>query len=115
MTKSRVTPAADERTRKCRSSASVRRIRDMESRISAIAQTLSTPHPHGMPNSLASFAIHVDDVKRARKFYESVFSWKFEPWGPPDFYLIHTGTAEKPGIQGLMHKRTEPAAPGGLN
>jgi len=68
-----------------------------------------------MPNSLASFAIHVDDVKRARRFYETVFGWTFEPWGPPDFYLIHTGTEEKPGIQGLMHKRMEPSTGGGLN
>lgn len=68
-----------------------------------------------MPNPLASFAIHVDDVQRARKFYESVFGWKFEPWGPPDFYLIHTGSADKTGIQGLMHKRAEAVAPGGLN
>ena len=61
-----------------------------------------------MPNNLASFAIHVDDVDRARGFYEAVFGWEFEPWGPPGFYLIHTGTADDPGIQGLLHARSEP-------
>ncbi|MEZ4455298.1 MAG: VOC family protein [Gemmatimonadales bacterium] len=68
-----------------------------------------------MPNNLASFAIHVDDVTRARQFYEAVFGWQFEPWGPPDFYLIHTGDDRSPGVQGLMHKRMEPRGAGGPN
>jgi len=68
-----------------------------------------------MPNNLASFAIHVDDVDRARRFYEAVFGWVFEPWGPPGFYLIHTGDEADPGIQGLMHKRMVPRTGGGLN
>ncbi len=68
-----------------------------------------------MPNNLASFAIHVDDVDRARAFYEAVFGWAFEPWGPPGFYLIHTGDDASPGIQGLMHKRQTPRSGIGLN
>jgi predicted enzyme related to lactoylglutathione lyase len=68
-----------------------------------------------MANNLASFAIHVDDVDRARRFYEAVFGWVFEPWGPPGFYLIHTGDDADPGIQGLMHKRQVPRTGGGLN
>jgi uncharacterized protein len=68
-----------------------------------------------MPNNLASFAIHVDDVDRARRFYEAVFGWVFEPWGPPGFYLIHTGDEADPGIQGLMHKRMVPRTGAGLN
>ena len=68
-----------------------------------------------MPNNLASFAIHVDDVDRARAFYEKVFDWTFEPWGPPGFYLIHTGDEASPGVQGLMHKRQEPRTSTGLN
>ena len=44
-----------------------------------------------MPNNLSFFAINADDVPRARTFYEAVFGWGFEPWGPPDFYLIETG------------------------
>ncbi|MBM3771197.1 MAG: VOC family protein [Acidimicrobiia bacterium] len=68
-----------------------------------------------MPNNLASFAIHADDIQRCRRFYEAVFGWTFEPWGPPDFYLIHTGPPEHPGIQGLMHKRQEPRGTGGPN
>jgi predicted enzyme related to lactoylglutathione lyase len=68
-----------------------------------------------MPANLASFAIHVDDVDRARRFYEAVFGWEFEPWGPPGFYLIHTGDEASPGIQGLMHKRQVPRTGAGLN
>jgi hypothetical protein len=68
-----------------------------------------------MPANLASFAIHVDDVDRARAFYEAVFGWKFEPWGPPGFYLIHTGDQDSPGIQGLMHRRQQPCTGEGLN
>lgn len=67
-----------------------------------------------MPSNLASFAIHVDDVDRARAFYEAVFGWEFEPWGPPGFYLIHTGDEASPGIQGLMHQRQEPRTGSGL-
>ncbi len=68
-----------------------------------------------MPSNLSSFAIHVDDVNRARAFYEAVFGWSFEPWGPPGFYLIHTGDEASPGIQGLMHARQEPRTGTGLN
>lgn len=68
-----------------------------------------------MVSNLASFSIHVDDVDRARRFYEAVFGWAFEPWGPPGFYLVHTGDEASPGIQGLMHRRAEPRTGTGLN
>ena len=68
-----------------------------------------------MPNNLAAFTLHVDDVDRARAFYEAVFEWVFEPWGPPGFYLILTGDETSPGVQGTMHKRFEPRTGTGLN
>jgi uncharacterized protein len=68
-----------------------------------------------MPNNVASFAIHATDVQRARRFYEAVFGWQFEPWGPPDFYLIHTGDETNPGVQGLLHARMMPMGEGGPN
>ena len=67
-----------------------------------------------MPNNLKSFGITADDVARARRFYEQVFGWKFEPWGPPDFYLIHTGDDKDPGVQGLLHKRRTPVQGSGM-
>ena len=68
-----------------------------------------------VPNNLASFALHVDDVDRAIAFYQAVFAWRFEAWGPPGFYLIHTGDEASPGIQGVMHARAEPRTGSGLN
>src|SRR3954447_16042957 len=67
-----------------------------------------------MPANLASFAIHVDDVDHARAFYAAVFGWRFEAWGPPGFFLIHTGDAASPGIQGVLHVRQEPRTGTGL-
>jgi predicted enzyme related to lactoylglutathione lyase len=57
-----------------------------------------------MSNNVDFFAINADDVPRARKFYETVFGWTFEPWGPPDFYLIETGG---PAIRGALQERRE--------
>ncbi|MEP6495520.1 MAG: VOC family protein [bacterium] len=68
-----------------------------------------------MTNNLSGFAIHADDVARCRRFYEAVFGWRFEPWGPPEFYIVHTGNETQPGVQGLMHKRQEPRGVGGPN
>jgi predicted enzyme related to lactoylglutathione lyase len=62
-----------------------------------------------MANNLAFFAIHADDVERARKFYEGVFGWGFEAWGPPGFYLVHTNPHDdEPGIEGALQERHEP-------
>ena len=44
-----------------------------------------------------------------------MFDWRFEPWGPPDFYLVHTGDERKPGVQGLLHKRQGLRGAGGPN
>ena len=61
-----------------------------------------------MSNNVVHFAIHADDVERARRFYEAVFGWRFEAWGPPGFYRVHTGPAGDPGIEGALHARAEP-------
>jgi uncharacterized protein len=58
-------------------------------------------------NNVRHFAINADDVARARRFYERVFGWKFEAWGPPGFLLIRTGTEQDPGVQGALQKRRE--------
>ena len=67
-----------------------------------------------VPNNLQSFGITADDVARARRFYEQVFNWRFDPWGPPGFYLIRTGDEHEPGVQGLLHKRREPVTGAGM-
>src|SRR3978361_111210 len=68
-----------------------------------------------MPSNLASFALHVAALARARAFYEAVFEWEFEPWGPPGFYLIHTGDEKSPGIQGLLPARHASSTGTGLS
>ena len=60
-----------------------------------------------MSNNLVFFAVHADDLARARRFYEKVFGWKFQPWGPPDFFLVSTGTKDDPGVAGALQKRHE--------
>ena len=60
-----------------------------------------------MANNISFFAINADDVPRARTFYETVFDWTFEPWGPPDFYLIHTGTEQGGTLPGGLQQRRE--------
>jgi hypothetical protein len=54
------------------------------------------------------FEISVDDPERAKKFYEDVFGWKIEKWGPVDYWLIMTGDKSEPGIDGAIKKRGTP-------
>ena len=60
-----------------------------------------------MPNNISHFSVHADDLPRARKFYEDAFGWKFQPWGPPGFFLVATGTEEDPGIHGALQGRMD--------
>jgi hypothetical protein len=64
-----------------------------------------------MSNDVAHFAIHADDCQRAKRFYEEVFGWSFEPWGPPEFWLITTGPD---GIHGALQKRRAPVEGKGM-
>jgi hypothetical protein len=70
-----------------------------------------------MANHIAHFEIFATDVERGRRFYETVFGWKFEVGGPPDFYQILTGPPVEGGItRGLIAKRQMgPAAEGNIN
>lgn len=58
--------------------------------------------------NLHHFAINADDVPRARAFYERVFGWRFEAWGPPGFFMIDTGGASEPAaVHGSLQGRRE--------
>jgi predicted enzyme related to lactoylglutathione lyase len=81
---------------------------------SAQAGASRLAYTRSMPNNLSRFSIHCDDVSRARRFYQAAFGWRFEPWGPPDFYLITTGSDADPGVGGLMQKRQQPVAGKGM-
>ena len=57
-----------------------------------------------MPAPLRHVAINADDVPRAKAFYESVFGWSLNPWGPPGFY----NTADAgPGVYLALQGRRE--------
>lgn len=64
-----------------------------------------------MPNNVVHFAIHADDVERAKTFYAAAFGWQFEAWGPPGFYNIRTGEG---GIMGALEKRQVPLSGTGV-
>ena len=57
-----------------------------------------------MTPTLKHFSINADDIARARRFYEKIFGWTFQPWGPPDFYMIGMGEPES-GMQGSLQRR----------
>lgn len=59
------------------------------------------------------FEIHADDVDRAVRFYREVFGWKIEQWGGGDYWVITTGSAPEPGIDGGLMKRSGPRPPEG--
>ena len=51
------------------------------------------------------FEISVDHPKLAKRFYEEVFDWKIEKWGPMEYWLITTGSESEPGINGALKIR----------
>ena len=57
-----------------------------------------------MAATLRHFAINADDVPRAKRFYEDVFDWTFDPWGPPGFYQIKNAGH---GFLGALQGRRE--------
>lgn len=56
------------------------------------------------------FEIHAEDPPRAVKFYSELFGWQFTKWdGPHEYWLIKTGDASAPGIDGGLFQRMGPA------
>ena len=56
------------------------------------------------------FDISADNPNRAVKFYSSVFGWKIEKWaGPMEYWMVTTGPADQPGIDGGIGKRSDPS------
>jgi len=56
---------------------------------------------------VAHFAINAGDLSKARGFYENVFGWKLQAWGPPGFYMIDMGTGFTPPLRGSVQQRRE--------
>lgn len=61
-----------------------------------------------MPNPFAHIELNTDDVKKAKKFYQSVFAWKLSeaPGGMPYTMIDVAG-----GVGGGMTKKQAPDAP----
>ncbi len=63
-----------------------------------------------MKNSLTHFALYADDVERAQSFYEKIFDWSFQSYGPAaDFKQIKThDQPDMPPIGALQHRKYSP-------
>jgi predicted enzyme related to lactoylglutathione lyase len=53
------------------------------------------------------FEIYGEKPEKLIEFYAKVFGWKFEKWGPLDYWIIKTG--EGPGIDGGLGKEKNPS------
>ena len=58
-----------------------------------------------MKNKLSHFAIHIDEIDRAKIFYESVFEWGFSSYGPSDFLQIKSDQSEDGELIGAIQAR----------
>jgi uncharacterized protein len=57
---------------------------------------------------VAHFAINAEDLPRTRRFYEKVFGWKFQAYGPPGFYMIDPKSAPvTEALRGSLQQRRE--------
>lgn len=57
------------------------------------------------PHTVAHFAVNADDLDASRRFYERTMGWRFEPWGPPEFFHILTPSSGRPGPIGALQRR----------
>ncbi|MFZ2456865.1 MAG: VOC family protein [Candidatus Altiarchaeia archaeon] len=59
--------------------------------------------------SFVHFDLPADDLARAKKFYESLFDWKFSGVPGMDYFFIEMKDAQgKPGLAGGMGRRDSP-------
>ena len=58
-----------------------------------------------MSNRVIHFEIHADQPERAIAFYTQTLGWEFNQWGDQPYWLIATGPADQPGINGGLLPR----------
>ena len=58
-----------------------------------------------MKNKLTHFAIHTDDIERAKNFYDGVFDWGFNSYGQGDFLQIKADKSEDGELIGALQSR----------
>lgn len=64
-----------------------------------------------MKNKLTHFAIHIDDMERAKNFYDGVFDWGFQSYGQADFLQIKADKTEGGELIGALQSRSYSAVP----
>lgn len=58
-----------------------------------------------MSHKLSHFAIHIDEIDRAKAFYETVFDWGFSSYGPSDFLQIKSKKGDDGELIGALQAR----------
>ena len=58
------------------------------------------------------FEIHASRPSELIAFYRELFGWKFSQWANQEYWLIETGAADRPGINGGLTQRRGPAPSG---
>lgn len=58
-----------------------------------------------MKNKLTHFAVHTEDLERAKKFYDKVFDWGFISYGQSDFVQIKDDKSENGELIGALQSR----------
>ena len=54
------------------------------------------------------FEIQASDPQALIDYYSGLFGWSFNKWEGGDYWLIHTGPDDKPGINGGLLPRRGP-------
>jgi predicted enzyme related to lactoylglutathione lyase len=67
-----------------------------------------TKEREGHKPRVVHFEIHATDPERLIDFYVSLFGWSFTKAEGMDYWLIGTGPADEPGIDGGLVKRPVP-------
>lgn len=58
---------------------------------------------------IVHFDMQAEDPEKLIPFYEKVFGWNFNKWegGKFEYWLIETGSKDKPGIDGGLSRKGE--------
>jgi predicted enzyme related to lactoylglutathione lyase len=55
------------------------------------------------------FEIQASNPQGLIEFYSALFGWTFNQWGGAEYWMIQTGPADQPGINGGLLPRRGPA------
>ena len=58
-----------------------------------------------MKNNLSHFAIYIDDIDRAKRFYSDLFGWNYNSYGQDDFLQIKDSSDDDSKLIGALQSR----------